>query len=389
MDFDLSEEDRLLQQTVRRFVQEEMIPLETQFPGVPTVSDEVAEPINKRLRQKAESLGLRNLTVPKEYGGAELHGIGQMVVQEEQGHYLGPTGFNSGIGGGAPAFLYGASEEMKQKYLWPILRGEMSSGFAQTEPHTGSDPASLETKAELRGDKYVMNGRKVFISSGGRGKPSDVYHVIATVDRTKNRAGIAGFLVESKWPGFEYVRRIQILQGVGLQACELAFHDVEIPQENLVSEEGEGFAVAQAQLGIGRMSFGPRMVGQGDRLLGMATTYAKQRITFGQPIAQRQAIQWMLADSAIDIECCRWLSYRGGWMRDQKMDVRQIAAMIKVFAAEAGGRVTDRVVQVYGASGASDDLPIGRAWIAARHWRIGEGTVEMMRFIIARNLLRD
>jgi acyl-CoA dehydrogenase len=389
MDFDLSEEDKLLQQTVRRFVQEEMIPLEDQFPGIARVPEEQSGPINKRLREKAEGLGLRHLTVPKEYGGANLHPIGQMVVAEEQARYLGPTGVNSGIGGGAPAILYGLSEELKQKYLWPVLRGEKSSGFAQTEPHTGSDPASLETKAELKGDKWVINGRKVFISAGEYGKPATFYHVLATVDRTKHRAGIASFIVDSDAPGFEYVRPISILQGVGLQCCELAFHDVEIPQENMVSDEGEGFASGQAFLGVGRLSFGPRTVGKGERLLDMATRYAKQRITFGQPIAQRQAIQWMLADSAIDIECCRWLSYRGAWMREKNMDIRQISAMVKVFAAEAGGRITDRVVQVFGASGASDDLPIGRAWISARHWRIGEGTVEMMRFGIARNLLRD
>jgi acyl-CoA dehydrogenase len=393
MDFGFTEEQQLLRQTVRRFVNENLIPLEDQFRGVATVAVQDADVLNESLRDKARALGLWNMGVPKEYGGQGLNAVGQVVVHEETARAFTPGNIEGGIRLTIPGILFSPSitedPEMRAKYLDPVLRGEKRSGFLQTEPQSGSDPASIETKAVLDGDEWVITGDKGPVG-GTRGVASDFYHVVATVDKAQHRSGIGAFLVDSDSPGFEYVRNIPLINGISA-VCQISLHDVRVPKKNAVVEPGQsgGWAAAQGQLGLGRMNFGVNLVGKGERAIEMAIKWAKQRITFGQPIASRQAIQWMLADSAIDIEAMRNLNYRGAWMVDQGDDIRQIAAINKVFAAEAGQRVSSRVIQIFGAAGMSDDLPVGRWWVMTRHWAIGEGSVEMMRFIISRNMLRD
>jgi acyl-CoA dehydrogenase len=337
------------------------------------------------------------MAVPTELGGQGLKvsAMDQLVMSEETTRYMGPAGVQSGIRVNIGAILMHPSimnnPRLKENYLMPVIRGEKTSGFLQTEPQSGSDPASIETKAVLDGDEWVINGDKGPVG-GGRGEASDFYRVMATVDKSMHRAGLAQFIVDSDTPGFEYVRNIPIINGID-SICQISLHDVRVPKDNIIGEagggEGGGWAAAQAQLGLGRMSFGVRMVSMSERGIEMAIGWAKQRITFGQPIASRQAIQWMLADSAIEVEAMRNLNYRGAWMVDEGMDTRNIAAIIKVYAAEAGHRVASRCVQIFGAAGMSDDLPLGRWWVHSRHWAIGEGTVEMMRFIISRNMLRD
>jgi len=391
MDFSFTDEQKLLRQTVRRFVQENAIPLEEEYRGVNFLRAPESDVVNDRLQDKAKAVGLWNLGVPKELGGQGLDAISQAVVSEETARFMGPSGIQTGIRLNIPGILYGLADnpKMREKYLDPVLRGEKRSGFLQTEPQSGSDPASIETKAVLDGDEWVITGDKGPVG-GDRGVPSDFYHVVATVDKTQHRSGIGAFLVDSDLPGFDYVRNIPLINGISM-VCQISLHDVRIPKENMVVEAGQsgGWAAAQANLGLGRLNFGFQMVGKSERGLEMAIKWAKQRITFGQPIASRQAIQWMLADSAVDVEAMRGLNYRGAYMVDQKEDIRHIAAINKIFAAESGHRVASRCMQIFGAAGMSDDLPIGRWWVMSRHWAIGEGSVEMMRFIISRNMLRD
>lgn len=380
MDFSIPEDLRLLQAAVRRFTQEELMPIEREYLHQERVPDEVII----RLEERVKELGWWMLGVPAEYGGGGVSELGMHLVLEETSKAIFGLIQEKGFGREPEPLLYHCDEEQKERYLYPVIRGEKRATFAQTEPNAGSDPASLETTAVRQGDNYVLNGTKTFIH--GSGKRTDFYEVLATVDRSKGRAGITCFIVEKDTPGFRVEREIPIMGGA--LTYELSFRDCVVPARNRIGEEGEGFALGQRYLGKGRLRFGPHSVGMAERALEMAIQYSKQRITFGQPLSQRQSIQWMLADSAVEIDCTRWMSYHGAWMYDQGMDIRDKASRVKLYASEMVGRVVDRALQVHGALGATDDLPLAKMYRQVRHARIGEGAAEIMRFVIARNLLR-
>jgi acyl-CoA dehydrogenase len=397
VDFKFSEEQQLLRQTVRRYTQENLIPLEDELRGRNFVRSPESDPINNRLRDKAKEIGLFNLNVPKEFGGLEMSSTSQTVVDEEVGRAFLPEGISTGIRSGIPGILYKPSilenPKLKAEIFDPVLRGEAGCGFLQTEPQSGSDPAAIQCFAEDKGDHWLINGDKGPVG-GGSGKPSEFYHLLATTNRDARRSAIKSFIVSSDRPGFEYVRNIPLVGGI-LQVCQISFHDYVLPKEYMVEEEG--FAAAQMSLGRGRQGYnippgvsqGPQIVAKCERGVEMAIAWAKQRITFGQPIASRQAIQWMLADSAIDIEAMRWMCYKVAWMTDEGQPTQHIGAMQKTFCVERGHAVMSRTMQIFGAAGMSDDLPIARYWVDTRHRWIGHGSVEMMRFIISRNMLRD
>lgn len=371
----------MLQMMARRYTRDFLMPLEREY----LLVDQLPDAVMEGLRAKARELGLWALPVPKEYGGAGVGMLGYCLVREETSHAVLGAMQGDGVEGAPSPALYSCNEEQKERYFYPVIRGEKIAGFAQTEPNAGSDPAALEMTAIREGDHYIVNGTKTFISGAGK---QDFFTVLARTDpKSRGRAGISCIIVEKGTPGFRISRIIPMMAGE--DPAELVFEDCRVPVKNRIGEEGEGFTLGQRFLGVGRLRFGPNCVGIGERALEMAVAYSKQRVTFGQPIAQRQSIQWMLADSAVEISASRLMTYHAAWKCDRGEDYRQEASIVKLFASEMVNRVVNRAVQIHGSLGLSKDLPLEKMFRQVRHKTIGEGTSEIHRFIIARNLLRD
>ena len=397
MDFSLTEEQKMLQATVRKFVKEQIIPLESEILRRPyTITQNRMEFIGpenyRRLELLGKELGLWALWVPTEYGGAGLGLIEYLMVSIE----LNFTFILFEFGGETPPVeLISASPEsdnIKERYVLPCVRDEkrfISHGIAQTEPQAGSDAAAIETRAIRQGNNWVLNGRKVFISEADA---SDFLIVPAVTDKGKGTYGITMFIVDrgtDKRPGYKVERIIPCMGGLPICPCELALDDLVVPGENVLGPVNDGFIVAQRFLETrGRLHHSGWLLGMAERAITMATEYAKKRITFGKPLMNRQAIQWMIADSAIDIHAARWMAYYCAWKGDRGENIRQEAAISKVFSDEMGGRVIDRAIQIYGALGTSMDLPLERMWRMARVLRIGGGSTEIMRWLIARNIFQ-
>ena len=378
MDFDFSEQALALQRLVRRFVEDELMPLEKE------VGDrwELTDDQERELDGRATAIGLKSIDVPAEYGGAGFTTVENCLVKEELGKTTTPYGFPGSVSN----ILYACNDEQKERFLFPCIRGEKRAFFAQTEPNGGSDPASMETSAVRDGDDWILNGRKIFITAAHK---SDFGQVLTVSDKEKrSHGGITCFLVEQGTPGFEVVRRIPVM---GREwPCELAFIDCRVPSRNILGEPGQGFILGQKWLSANdRLGQGPTAVGLSERCLKLATAYSKQRVTFGRPIAERQAIQWMLADSAVEIHACRMMTYYGAWKADQGGDIRIEASMVRLYATEMQQRIVDRCLQIHGAIGLTDDLPLARMYRHVRSFRITGGSSEIQRFIIARWVLRD
>ncbi|MBI2914040.1 MAG: acyl-CoA dehydrogenase family protein [Chloroflexi bacterium] len=378
--FEIPEELRMLQLTARRFVREELLPLEAGLAEGEALPPEVG----RKVRDKAKQIGLWALSVPVEYGGAGLGALADTLVIEEFSKVMVPA-FGLGPGGTPMPALYSGSAEQKEKYLLPVIRGEKFGCFALTEPTGGSDPGgNMETSAVKDGDHWVINGRKCFVTGGDR---ADYALVFALTDREKRQhGGVTTFIVEPGTPGFRVVRTIPTMGGIA--PAELDFQDCVVPDSQRLGGVGEGFVMAQKELAWARAGIGARAIGMGERLLEMGLEWAKTRITFGKPLAERQAVQFMLADSAIEIDACRWMTYRTAWKAQQGQEIRLDASMLKVFASEMMGHIADRVLQIYGGWGYSKEFPIERFYRIARLWRIVEGPNEVHRWAIARALGR-
>ncbi|MBI4641713.1 MAG: acyl-CoA dehydrogenase family protein, partial [Candidatus Tectomicrobia bacterium] len=324
-------------------------------------------------------------TVPKEYGGAGLGILAQCIVDEELAkHRLGCYNSTLGVfGGSPPENLYLATDYQREKYLYPVLRGEKVGAFALTEPAAGSDPASMETTARRDGDHWIINGTKHFITGGDK---ADFALVYARTDRGKGRAGITCFIVDRDAPGFRVTQVMPVIRPY--YPAQLLFEDCVVSDENRLRSEGEGFQLAQRHLGANRITYAANCIGTADLALRMAITYARQRVTFGQPLAERQAIQWMIADSAVEIHAARLMVYHAAWKHEQGKDTRHEASIVKLYATETVGRVVDRAIQIHGGIGVSKDLPLERWYREVRVKRIGEGPSEVHRMVIARNLLK-
>ncbi|MCH8917024.1 MAG: acyl-CoA dehydrogenase family protein [Proteobacteria bacterium] len=303
MDFQLPEELAILKQTVRRFVDKEMIPLE----GKSLEGGKIKPEIKAALDAKAQALGLWLIDVPQEFGGQGLGLLARSVVWEELGRTVAlPTRGVSITGPDVRPILYALSDDMKEKYLYPVIRGEKRCCFAQTEPDAGSDPGSMRTTAVRDGDSYLINGVKRFITGADE---ADFAQVMAATDREKgSRGGISCFLVDMDTPGIRLTTQYRTFTEEA--PWEIVFEDVVVPANHLVGEEGGGFRLAQQWLGVGRVKQAARALGVTERCLEMGAAYAKQRITFGRPLADRQAIQWMLADAAIAVHGARLMVYQ-------------------------------------------------------------------------------
>lgn len=378
----LSEEQTMVQKTIRRFVEKELIPLENEVlknerEGRPSLDFGKM----KELQKKAKDFGFWGINTPEEYGGSNLGQMMLAIVLMEVSKTFVPFTF----GGSADNILYYGNEEQKKKYLIPTINGEKKSCFAMTEPEAGSDTQNLKMTAVKDGDEWVLNGEKTFITGGNE---ADFVMVIAITDKELHqqtgRSGVTCFIVDREmgWKS-EYIDTMGEWGPAGL-----VFDNVRVPEENILGEINGGYNLGLEWIGFARWVVGARAVGMSERLLQMAIDYSKDRKTFGKPIAERQAIQWPIADSAVEIEAAKWLVLNAAFTLDQGEDNRHLASMAKLYGANMGNRVVDRVLQIHGGMGYTRELPIERWYREARLWRIYDGTDEIQRMIISRNLLK-
>jgi len=390
MDFTLPEELRMLRDTVARFVREELIPLE------PTIIRREAErgltdnPLippeaEAHLEKKAKEIGLYGIDVPEEYGGQNLGMLAKAIVIEELKTSIVPFVLPPD----SPN-LWMLRETCKgdqiQKYFIPYANGEKKSAIAITEPGAGSDPANMKTRAEYKNGKWVINGQKTFISGA---RNADFIIVMAVTDPKKgSRGGITAFLVDKGTKGMTVP---SIFNTIGeFVPYGVYLDDVEVSDDQVLGEVGNGFAPMQNRLGVRRMEIACRSLGYARRCMELMIPQAKDRKTFGAPLADRQAVQWWIADSFQEIEMVRWITWRLAWTMDQGgKDWKRDAAMVKLQGTEMVGRVVDRAMQLFGGMGMTKDMPLEYMARACRVWRIFEGPSEVHRWLIARDLLRS
>ena len=381
MDFEIPENVRLMRDTVRRFVKNDLEPISQQVEE----EGKIPEPVVQKMRD----LGLFGLAIPEEYDGMGLNTLGECVLNEELGRvnvaFRSRFGTNNGIG--SQGILIDGTPEQKTKYLPRIASGEWTGAFALTEPNAGSDAANIQTKAAKKGDVYLLNGLKHFITNGDI---ADVVTVMAVTDKTKGPRGVTAFIVEKNFPGYA-VGKIDKKMGIhGNNTSEIVFEDCQVPAKNIIGgEEGKGFVTAMKVLEKGRITIAAVCVGTAQYATDLSIAHAKQRVQFGKPISANQAIQWMLADMAISIYAGRQMLYHTAWCRDQKQKVTQQAAMVKVYCTEMVNRVADSALQIHGGMGYMKECPIERIYRDMRLFRIFEGTSEVQRMVIARELLKD
>ena len=331
-------------------------------------------------------MGLYGLDIPVEYGGPDVDLVTRTLLAIEMAqHRAGLYSPCYGVFGGAGlAQLFEATDDQKERYLHPTLRGEMHGFFGLTEPSGGSDPArAIQTKAVRDGDHWIINGSKIFISGADRAQYGLVF---ARTDSDKGRGGVTCFIVETQWPGF-HVRRIVHTLRSARYATELQFEDLRVPHANVLGQVNRGFAIADSRLSRQRIPYAAGCVGVAVKAHAMAVEYSKIRETFGAPLASRQAIQWMLVDNEIDIKTATWLTLEAADRAQRGEPYRKEAAMAKIVASEAGGRVVDRCIQIHGGYGVTKDLPFERWYREMRIRRIGEGPTEVQKHIIAREIL--
>lgn len=380
MDFELSEQHKLIRDTARRVAREVVAPRAAEL-------DETGEYPHDIFAAFRE-VGLLGLTLPPEYGGSGAGVLALALAVEEVSKYCNASGLILLLSSlPTHPILIGGTEDQKKRWITPVATGEMKSAFCLTEPNHGSDAAALETKAVRDGDDYLITGEKVFISGGS---VADFVTVFARTGGPGAR-GISGFIVPTNSPGFA-VARLDRKMGVrGVPTAALTFDNVRVPREHLIGlEEGHGFNHAMLTLNTLRPVVGARGVGVAEGALAYALEYARQREAFGRPIAELQAIQFMLADMAIQIEAARLLVYQGAWRVDQGLYQREHAhflSMAKVFATEMAQKVISDAIQILGAQGYMMDHPLERHYRDARQLMIVEGTSQIQRLVIARAML--
>ncbi len=381
MDFALTEEQKMVQHTVRRFVEQELLPLEAEV-----LRNEEAQPrgldpeLHRSLQLKAKEIGFWGINTPEEYGGVNLGAVMTALITIELGRTFVP--FNFG-GRADPLLLHYCNAQQKEEYLLPVIEGKRHSCFGLTEPGAGSDPSAIRTSAVKDGHHWVINGQKIFTSGGNE---ADFVLLFAVTDRDKppHNGGVTCFLVDR---AMGWTSRPIRTMGSGSPA-ELFFDDVRVPEDHVLGEVGKGFTLGMQWVGHYRWVTAAHCVGAAERLLTMAVDYANQRVTFGKPIADRQAIQWMIADSQVEIQATRWLTLYAAWKNDQHLDTRHEASIAKLYGSNMANRVADRVMQIHGGMGYTREMPIELWYRNLRSSRIYEGTDEIHHFIIARDLLK-
>ncbi len=381
MDFELSDEIKELQKRARQFVENDVMPYEN---GWPLFIEDAPREVVLELKRKCREKRLVNIDVPKEYGGLGLNYLGHTVATEEFNKTAIPL-FHHQINGGYPPHpaFYEASDYQKEKYLMPLIRGEKFWAFAFTEPQvSGSNIREIETTAKKDGDKYILNGRKIFATFADT---ADFVLYAAYTNREKGLHGITTFLVDKGTPGIKVEKKFLCFDWTHQPLVSLV--NCVVPSQNILGNEGEGFYQGMNLFNRMRIQMAAETLGKAERCFDIAVKHAKERQAFGKRIGEFQAIQWMLADSKIDIETIRWLTYYAAWKADRGEDFRADAAMAKIHGVEASLRVIDRTMQVLGGIGLSVDFPFFRFFGEVRRTKSAEGTLEIMRLLIARSIL--
>lgn len=382
MDFELTDEQRMIVDTVRKFVANELEPHEDEVERLDHVPEELAE----QIRSRALSAGLYSANMPAEIGGAGLDATSMTLVERE----LGRAGYALQMLVARPSnILQACVGEQRERYLLPTVRGERHDCLAMTEPGAGSDVRSMTTRAVRDGDDYVINGTKHFISHAD---VADFVVLFATTGTEETERGprnlISAFLVDLDTAGLVVRRGSDCVSHRGYHQCELSFTDCRIPAGQRLGEEGRGFELMGEWLGASRLSVAATSVGRARRVLEMTTRWAAERTQFGQTIGRFQGVSFPLADMATELDAAELLTLRAAANLDRGTMSDQDAAMAKLYASEALGRITDRALQIFGGAGLMSELPIERFWRDARVERIWDGTSEIQRHIISRNMLR-
>lgn len=380
MDFNLSEDIQFLKRNIRLFIQNEVEKVAMQIEE----DDEIPE----RIIQLSKEMGLFGLSIPEEYGGLGIDMVGKCALYEEIGAthngYTTLIGAHTGIG--TVGIVEMGNEQQKRKYLPDMASGERLGAFALTEPQAGSHATNLKTTAVKKGDKYILNGLKHYITNATK---ADVFTVMAVTDPEKGAKGITSFIVEKSFPGF-YVGAVEKKMGLhGSHSAEVIMEDCEVPIENVLGSEGQGYVNALKILANGRAGLAARNLGSSQHLLDLSVRFAKERVQFGKPIIEHQAVAHMLSEMAVDVEVLRSFMYRVAWMVDQGQQVIKEAAMVKLFGSEVYNRVADKALQIHGGIGYIADYPIERYYRDARITRIYEGTSEIQKNIIAGRLSKE
>ena len=384
MDFEIPENLRMMRETIRRFVNQDLEPISQKVED----DDEIPEEIVQKMRE----LGLFGLSIPEEYGGLGLGTLGECLVYEEltktNACFRSRIGTSNGIG--SMGILFDGTDEQKQKYLPRIASGEWTACFALSEPEAGSDAGNIQTTAKRDRDHFVINGLKHFITNGD---VANLATVLTLTDKQKRtRGGITAFVVEKGTPGFN-IGTIERKMGLhGSHTCELIFDNCRIPVENVIGGEpmiGQGFKTAMRVLDKGRLTMGACALGAAQKLLELCIAYSKERVQFGKPIVKFQSVGNMLADVATEIYAARQMLYHASWLRDQGKRIIKEASMAKLFCTEMACRVADRAFQIFGGMGYMKDLPVERFFRDLRLYPIFEGTSEIQRLVIARELTKD
>ncbi len=381
MDFQLTEEQRAIREMVHDFATNEIVPRAN---DIDKTDEHPAE-----LFRKMGAQGLMGLPYPEQYGGAGADATSQALAVEEVSWASGSVGLTYAAHlslGCGPIYLFG-NEEQKKEWLTPLARGEALGALALTESKGGSDLAgSVATTATLKGDEWVLNGSKMYVTSGAVARS---INVLAITDKSKGHRGLSMFIVPRETPGV-VIGKVEEKMGLhGSLTTQVFFEDCRIPKRNLLGREGEGFKQAMITLDGGRIGIGAMAVGLGRAALEASIKYAQERTAFGQPIADFQAIQWMIADSTMELQAARLLVMQAAWLKDRQQKFSQPAAMAKLYASEAADRACWKAIQIHGGAGYLRDFPVERYYRDNRLTLIGEGTNEILRMIIARNVLAD
>lgn len=370
-----------MKQMVKQFVDNEVEPYAQQI--------EEEDQIPQHIIDQAKELGLFGISIPEEYGGIGLNTLGKAIVLEQLGRthngFVSMISAHTGIGSTGLVKL--GSDELKRKYLPEMAAGEKIACFALSEPGAGSDATNISTRAEKKGDYWVLNGIKHFITNA---PIADIFTIFAVTDKEKGaKGGITAFVVERDFPGLIIGKKDKKMGLRGSHTAQVILENCIVPEENVIGEVGKGYISALKILAEGRIGLAARSVGSCDKLIEMSAAYAKERIQFGKPIAHFQAVQWMLADMATETEAARTLTLKAAQMVDEGKNVMKEAAMAKLFASEVFNRVADRAVQIHGGMGYVSEYPVERYYRDARITKIYEGTNEIQRIIIARKILEE
>ncbi len=380
MDFELTEEQRMVREAVRAFAEKEVKPVASRMDREGTYPAE--------LIKKLSAMGFMGTFVPPEFDGSGMDFLSYIIAMEEISKAWASLGAVMTVNNSLvcdPILRHG-TEVQKRKYLPRLARGEILGCYALTEPSAGSDAGSIQTQARKDSASYLLNGTKFFITNGYH---ADLAIVYAVTDPGRGKTGISAFLIEKGTPGFS-VGKVEDKLGLrSSDTAELIFQDCRVPSETLLGKEGDGYKIAMETLDGGRIGIAAQALGIAQACLEEALAYAKQRRQFGQPIADFQAIQWMLADMATEIDAARLLTYRAAWLRQQGRKVTRAAAMAKLYASEAANRAAYKALQIFGGYGYIKDFPVERLYRDARVTTLYEGTSEIQRLIIARHLIEE